>query len=97
MSLYYSLDNELGKEHMGATGGFRKWLEGSMLAPYPHFVKSEVSEDNSFHVHVKSVMQVSMLKDISQSGRGIFQEHILAEKWWLWRCKKLVYYATSWD
>ncbi|TGO63820.1 hypothetical protein BOTNAR_0095g00180 [Botryotinia narcissicola] len=41
MSLYYSLDNELGKEHMGATGGFRKWLEGSMLAPYPHFVKSE--------------------------------------------------------
>ncbi|KAF7924219.1 uncharacterized protein EAE98_007270 [Botrytis deweyae] len=41
MSLYYSLDNELGKEHMGATGGFRKWLEGSMLAPYPHFVTSE--------------------------------------------------------
>ncbi|KAF7914146.1 uncharacterized protein EAF01_000552 [Botrytis porri] len=41
MSLYYSIDNELGKEHMGATGGFRKWLEGGMIAPYPYFIKSE--------------------------------------------------------
>lgn len=82
---------------MGATGGFRKWLEGSMLAPYPHFVTSEVSEDKSVHVYAKSVMQGSMLKDISQSGRGTFQKYILAPKWRLWCCKELVYYATSWD
>ncbi|KAK6598685.1 epoxide hydrolase [Botrytis cinerea] len=30
MSLYYSLDSEIGKEYMGATGGFRKWLEGDV-------------------------------------------------------------------
>lgn len=43
MSLFYSLDNELGKEYMGATGGFRKWLEGRKVAPYSSFVKVEVS------------------------------------------------------
>ncbi|APA13329.1 hypothetical protein SS1G_08093 [Sclerotinia sclerotiorum 1980 UF-70] len=41
MSLFYSLDSDLGKENLGATGGFRKWLDGSMIAPYPAFVKDE--------------------------------------------------------
>ncbi|ESZ90026.1 hypothetical protein SBOR_9582 [Sclerotinia borealis F-4128] len=41
MSLFYSLDPEIGKKYMGATGGFRKWLEGSMTAPYPGFVTYE--------------------------------------------------------
>lgn len=41
---------------MGATGGFRKWLEGGMLAPYPDFIKSEVSKDHSVHVCDKPVM-----------------------------------------
>ncbi|KAJ8061428.1 hypothetical protein OCU04_009249 [Sclerotinia nivalis] len=41
MSLFYSLDSDLGKDNLGATGAFRKWLEGSMIAPYPNFVTDE--------------------------------------------------------
>ncbi|KAF7852772.1 hypothetical protein EAF04_010891 [Stromatinia cepivora] len=41
MSLFYSLDSDLGKKNLGATGAFRKWLKRSMIAPYPNFVTDE--------------------------------------------------------
>ena len=46
MSIFFTRDNELGKEYLGATGGFRKWLEGSKLVSYPDFVSGEVSTDH---------------------------------------------------
>ncbi|KAA8564741.1 hypothetical protein EYC84_011632 [Monilinia fructicola] len=44
MSIYYTLDDDTGKEYMGATDGFRKWLEGGMIAPHPDFVTGEEVE-----------------------------------------------------
>jgi hypothetical protein len=43
MSLFYTNNAQLIKDHMGATGGFRKWLEEGRIADFEDWVSEDVS------------------------------------------------------